>query len=73
MDKKKLADRLIEQNDGSPIVTPTKLHKMLGVSYPRVASLVEGLIPISKNGKRGRYSQFYLIDEIVDELMEKGL
>lgn len=72
MTKKELADRLLEQNDGSPMLALKDIMRVLKIGYVKSSELTSDLIPVSGHGKRSR-AKYYFVDDVADAIMRKGL
>ena len=73
MTKKELADRLIQQTDGNPLITVTVLMDIFKIGYRKASDIVNDLTPVTKgNGKRNR-AKYYFVDDIAEAIMRKGM
>lgn len=73
MTRKELADRLIEQNDGNPMLSITRIMGIFQIGYKAATDITNDLIPVSKGvGKKNR-AKYFFVDDVAEAVMRKGL
>lgn len=71
--KKELADRLIEQNGGSPFITQTDMMRLFKMGYQKVSAITTSLTPIKKGSGKSNRATYYFIDDVAEQIMKEGL
>ena len=72
MTKKELTDRLLDLNNGKIFMTRNKARSVLGIRGENFDRLMDGCPPATmRRGARG--DRRYFIDDIVAQIMKKGM
>ena len=72
MTKKQLADRILEQNGGNPVVAIKDIMRIFQIGYVRATNVTCDLVSVSGAGKRNR-AKYYFVDDVADSILRKGL
>lgn len=72
MTRKELADRMLEQNGGNPMLALKDIMRIFQIGYIKSVDLTDDLISVSGHGKKNR-AKYYFVDDIAEAIMRKGL
>lgn len=79
MTAQELEKKIMQQNKGKVFITTRALSRIIGIGSPRANEILSGLTPAygqygssSRPGGKNR-TKYYFVDDVVKEIMRRGI